>query len=82
MAAMYGKNKLAESEIKGGFSLSNGMYCVYGKSDEGLCADVYEDKNKNKLVSMQHGIVGNIDDDDDGMEEMLKLLMESMINEF
>lgn len=44
MGAMYGKRPLPILAQKGYFTLSNGMFCVYGQmADEGLCVDVYVD---------------------------------------
>ena len=81
MGAMYGKKPLHLLEQKGGFTLSNGMYCVFGKNDEGVCVDVYRDKTRRILVSMQHGITtGNTKNELD--PTLLKKLMESMVNEF
>lgn len=81
MAAMYGKKPLHLLEQKGGFTLSNNMYCVFGKNEEGICVDVYRDKTRKVLVSMQHGIVtGNTKNELD--PTLLKKLMESMIDEF
>lgn len=81
MGAMYGKRPLPILAQKGYFTLSNGMFCVYGQmADEGLCVDVYRDRNMKELVSMQHGIISS--------EELnvrandLRMLMESMIDEF
>ena len=59
----------------------NGMYCVYGKSTEGLCVDVYRDSSMKKLVSMQHGITTNVENEEEKIE-MLKKLIESMAYEF
>ena len=56
------------------------MYCVYGKNEEGVCVDVYRDKTRKELVSMQHGIQSNHGDELNA--EMLAHLMESMIDEF
>lgn len=81
MGAMYGKYPLPIIAIKGHFSLSNGMYCVYGKSTEGLCVDVYRDSSMKKLVSMQHGITTNVENEEEKIE-MLKKLIESMAYEF
>lgn len=81
MGAMYGKCPLPIIAIKGHFYLSNGMYCVYGKSTEGLCADIYRDSSMKKLVSMQHGITTNVDNEVEEIE-MLKKLIESMVYEF
>ena len=80
MGAMYGKRPLHMLEIKGSFTLSNKMYCVYGKNEEGVCVDVYKDKTRKELVSMQHGIQSNHGDELNA--EMLAHLMESMIDEF
>lgn len=57
------------------------MFCVYGKSTEGICVDVYKKKDMKNLVSMQYGItLINVSFDD--ASESLKELMESMIDEF
>lgn len=64
---------------QGSFVLSNGMYCVYGTSEEGICVDVYADDTRTHLISMQHGIcVYNSESD----PEILQMLMESMVHEF
>lgn len=83
MGVMYGKRPLPLLAHKGYFTLSNGMYCVYGQmSDEGLCVDVYRDKSMKELVSMQHGIIvsGNMPENETAIT--LRGLMESMIDEF
>lgn len=83
MGEMYGKRPLPLPAQKGHFTLSNGMYCVYGEmTDEGLCVDVYQDKSMKELVSMQHGVevFGNMPESE--KVNMLRGLMESMIDEF
>ena len=80
MGAMYGKRPLHMLEIKGSFILSNKMYCVYGKNEEGVCVDVYRDKTRKELVSMQHGIQTN--NNDELNATTLKHFIESMSNEF
>lgn len=85
MGAMYGKQPLPVLAFKGCFNLSNGMYCVFGKTTEGLCVDVYRDKSMKDLVSMQHGIITNLGTDENDyaqLGESLQMLMESMIDEF
>ena len=83
MKNMYGKRPLHLLEIKGSFTLSNGMYCVYGHNEEGCCVDVYKDNSKKELVSMQHGIEGSHDLANlKESEDMLKGLIESMVDEF
>ena len=78
---MYGKRPLHLLEMKGNFTLSNKMYCVFGKNTEGICVDVYRNKTMKELVSMQHGIVtSNTEYELD--PTMLNELMESMIDEF
>ncbi len=57
MHNLYGKRKLLEPEIKGSFTLSNGMFCVWGEpEDEGISVDIYDDKTKQLLIGMEHGI--------------------------
>ena len=57
MHNLYGKRKLLEPEIKGSFMLSNGMFCVWGEpEDEGISVDIYDDKTKQLLIGMEHGI--------------------------
>lgn len=51
-----GVRALYISEVTGGFSLSNGMYCLYGNSDEGLCLDIYRDNGIENLLGMYHGL--------------------------
>ena len=59
MHNLYGNRRLNVLEIKGAFTLSNGMYCEWGESaDEGLSVDIYDDKTKALLVGMEHGIYG------------------------
>lgn len=82
MGAMYGKKPLNLLEIKGTFVLSNGMYCVYGHNIEGICVDVYNDNTRKELVSMQHGIMTFGNTTANLNAEMLKGLIESMIDEF
>lgn len=80
---MYGKKPLHPMEIKGAFVISNGMYCVYGHNNEGVCVDIYKDKTRHELVSMQHGIMGSFDVSNlPASEELLKNLIESMSDEF
>ena len=76
MALMCGKNPMHISEMKGSFELSNGMHCVYGRTTEGICVDVYEDATRKNLVAMQHDIQTNVGLD----EEILKHFMESLID--
>lgn len=81
MGAMYGKRPLPILAQKGYFTLSNGMFCVYGQmTDEGLCVDVYRDRTMKELVSMQHGIISS--EELDVRANDLRMLMESMIDEF
>lgn len=84
MGVMYGKRPLPILAHKGYFTLSNGMFCVYGQmADEGLCVDVYKDKAMKELVSMQHGIICSGESDGQAADaDMLRMLMESMIDEF
>lgn len=57
MHNLYGKRRLNALEIKGAFTLSNGMYCEWGESvDEGLSVDIYDDATKKLLIGMEHGI--------------------------
>lgn len=59
MHNLYGNRRLNALEIKGAFTLSNGMYCEWGESDdEGLSVDIYDDKTKALLIGMEHGICG------------------------
>lgn len=76
MGAMYGKRPLPILAQKGYFTLSNGMFCVYGQmADEGLCV--------KELVSMQHGIIYSEEPDVQAdVADDLRMLMESMIDEF
>lgn len=83
MGAMHGKRPLPLPAQKGHFTLSNGMYCVYGQmADEGLCVDVYRDKSMKELVSMQHGVELMGDMTEQQKVNMLRSLMESMLDEF
>ena len=60
MHNLYGNRKLNALEIKGAFTLSNGMYCVWGNpDDEGLSIDVYDDSSRKLLVGMEHNIKSN-----------------------
>ena len=78
MHNLYGKRKLLAPEIKGSFTLSNGMFCVWGiPSDEGVSVDVYDDASKKLLIGMEHGIIGNGDPDGSS----LQWLLESFIDE-
>lgn len=83
MGAMYGKNPLTAPEIKGQETLSNGMKMVWaGPMNDGTyAADIYS-PDKKTLVSMQHGIHAGGCGDDKAMGELIKMLMESMIDEF
>lgn len=76
-------------EQKGNFTLSNGLFCVYGISQrDNVSVDIYKDKTKKNLISMQHNIVvspGTIvayEEDPSTLGWCLKSLMESKINEF
>ena len=88
MGAMYGEKPLVCLEIKGSFWIDNRrLFCVYGKSTEGVCVDVYRDESMKELVSMQHGIMYSGVDGDWDLEtkeakEGLYMLMESMAYEF
>lgn len=84
MGAMYGTAPIPMLAIKGAFTLSNGMYCVCGPTPDGISVDVYKDKSRKELVSMQHGIIMSNADDPYSRESMegLAALMESMIDEF
>ena len=78
MHNLYGKRKLTAPEIKGSFTLSNGMFCVWGTpSDEGVSVDIYDDSSKTLLIGMEHGI--DTFDVPDGM--FLKAIIESFIDE-
>ena len=61
MAGMvdYGRNferkPLPAPAWRGGFYLSNGMYCVYGRDADGVCVDVYLTRRMERLVAMRHG---------------------------
>lgn len=80
MHNLYGKRKLTVPEIKGSFTLSNGMFCVWGTpSDEGISVDVYDDASKTLLIGMEHGITANIDENSDG--SVLRMLLESLVDE-
>ncbi|MEE5992272.1 MAG: hypothetical protein V3G42_03420 [Oscillospiraceae bacterium] len=83
MHNLYGKRKLNFLEIKGSFTLSNGMYCLWGNpKDEGLSVDIYDDDTKKLLIGMEHGIMGNNDVSDiNRTSESLKNLMESFLDE-
>lgn len=57
MHNLYGNRRLNALEIKGTFTLSNGMYCEWGRSaEEGLAVDVYDDASKSLLIGMEHNI--------------------------
>ncbi len=78
MHNLYGKRKLTAPEIKGSFTLSNGMFCVWGMpSDEGVSVDIYDDASKELLVGLEHGIVFNGNPD----SSKLKMFLESYIDE-
>lgn len=80
MHNLYGKRKLTVPEIKGSFTLSNGMFCVWGTpADEGISVDVYDDASKTLLIGMEHGITANINENSDGSG--LQMLLESFIDE-
>ncbi len=79
MHNLYGKRKLTAPEIRGSFTLSNGMFCVWGvPSDEGVSVDVYDDASKKLLIGMEHGIVTNYEKID---SSKLKMLLEGYIDE-
>lgn len=81
MHNLYGKRKLLVPEIKGSFTLSNGMFCVWGNtSDEGLSVDIYDDDSKQLLIGLEHGIHSNIGPSDDATE-LLNDLIESYSDE-
>lgn len=52
----YGGNVGNVLSVRGSFSLSNGMFCKYGVTDDGIGVDVYKDKSCNELISEQRGI--------------------------
>ena len=77
MHNLYGKRKLNVLEIKGHFTLSNGMFCVYGHPlDEGLSVDIYDDSSMKLLIGMEHSITCNSND-----PELLQMLIESYADE-
>lgn len=79
MHNLYGSRKLQPLEIKGSFSLPNGMYCVWGKpSDEGLSVDIYDQQDQKLLVGMEHHIQAS----DNVDTNTLKNLMVSYMHEF
>ena len=79
MHNLYGDRKLNPLEIKGGFTLSNGMYCVWGKTtDEGLSVDVYDDETKQLLVGLEHHIIWHKNTPDSDMAEVLGSMMENI----
>lgn len=79
MHNLYGKRKLTAPEIKGSFTLSNGMFCVWGTpSDEGISVDVYDDASKTLLVGMEHGIIAKVENIDGSN---LQMLLESFIDD-
>ena len=78
MHNLYGKRKLNLLEIKGSFTLSNGMFCVFGKTtDEGISVDIYDDASQKLLIGMEHHIY--MTPPEELSEEALKPLMESML---
>ena len=78
MHNLYGKRKLNPMEIQGSFTLSNGMFCLWGKpSDEGISVDIYDDKSKKLLIGMEHGIRCSGEPNN----EILKMLMESFLSD-
>lgn len=82
---MYGTKPISALETKGHFTLSNGMYCVMGVTSNGNSIDVYSDSSKKKLISMQHGIGGNMINFKKPTRndiQYAKMFMESMVNEF
>lgn len=83
MHNLYGKRRLNALEVKGSFTLSNGMFCVWGNpADEGLSADIYDDSSKKLLIGMEHGILaGGIANDDKDVESSIRILLESFIDE-
>ena len=56
MEATFTKRPLSGREIKGSFSLSNGMYCVYGSNSTGVGVDVYADEERKDLRAMHRDI--------------------------
>jgi hypothetical protein len=75
MHNLYGKRKLNALEIKGSFTLKNGIFCVWGNpTDEGLSVDIYDDKSKKLLIGLEHGIIANCE----GNSELLCSLIEDM----
>ena len=74
------ENVLTTPEIKGSFTLSNGMFCVWGTpSDEGISVDIYDDASKTLLIGMEHNITTSIDENFDSSG--LQMLLESFIDE-
>lgn len=79
MHNLYGKRKLTAPEIKGSFTLSNGMFCAWGTpADEGVSVDIYDDASKKLLVGMEHGITVT----GRSIGILLQELMESLTDEF
>ena len=82
MNNLYGIQPLTAPEIKGSFTLSNGMWCVWGTSTkEGLCFDVFDSKENKLLVGMEHGC-GVFNTSPDQIGDMLHQLAESMKEDF
>lgn len=84
MHNLYGKRKLKHYEIKGKFTLPNGMYCVWGNPpDEGISVDIYDDATKTLLIGMEHGIDVQTNNTNDvkRMTMLLKALIKSFIDE-
>ena len=75
MHNLYGNRKLNAPEIKGSFTLSNGMYCVWGNTkDEGLAVDIYDDKTKKLLIGLEHNIQTNMDPNDIDQDALQSLI--------
>lgn len=83
MHNLYGKRRLNALEVKGSFTLSKGMFCVWGRpADEGLSVDIYDDSSKKLLIGMEHGIVaGGSANDDSNIEYSIRMLIESYVDE-
>ena len=83
----YGRSAGNVLSVRGSFSLSNGMFCKYGVTDDGIGVDVYKDKSCNELISEQRGIqIGLIDMDNvrftNSIVAVLQMYIESIKDGF
>lgn len=67
---------LKKNEIEGQFYLDNHMCCVYGRRDNAVCMDLYEDDTLCHLIMSKHNFIAMDTMDINMMRRVMQMVID------